>query len=159
MAGGTPEHGAIAANIIALLATQLRERPCRVFTSDVRIRVKATGLATYPDVTVICGAQQADPDDASGSTLLNPQVLVEVPSPSTDAYDRGEKLDHYKQIISLREIVLVAHEEQRVESWRRGDDDWAVEVVQETGTVLLRSLACRLPLSEVYRNPFALKGP
>jgi len=155
MAGGTPEHGAIAANLIALLAAQLRGRPCRVFTSDVRIRVRATGLATYPGVSVICGRQQTDPDDAKAATLVNPQMLVEVLSPSTEDYDRGEKLAHYKQIPSLQEIVLVAHEERRIELWRREGDHWILEVFRGGGTASLPSLGSELPLDEVYRNPLA----
>jgi Uma2 family endonuclease len=153
MAGGTPEHGALAANVIALLASQLRDRPCRIFTSDVRIRVKATGLATYPDVSVVCGKQKTDPDDPKGSTLINPSLIVEVLSPSTEDYDRGEKLAHYKQIPSLDEIVLVAHEERRLEIWRREGDHWTLHVGRGEETASVASLGCELPLADVYRNP------
>jgi Uma2 family endonuclease len=153
MAGGTPEHGALAANVIALLASQLRDRPCRIFTSDVRIRVKATGLATYPDVSVVCGKQQTDPDDPKGTTLVNPSLIVEVLSPSTEDYDRGETLAHYKQIPSLDEIVLVAHEEQRLEIWRREGDHWTLHVSRGEETASVASLGCELSLTEVYRNP------
>jgi Uma2 family endonuclease len=155
MAGGIPEYGALAASVIALIANQLRGRPCRVFTSDVRIRVRATGLATYPDVSVICGRQETDPDDLKGNTLINPTVLVEVLSSSTEDYDRGEKLAHYKQIPSVQEIVLVAHEEQRIELWRRESDHWMLAVARRDATAVLESLGCELPLSEVYRNPLA----
>src|SRR5690606_31274388 len=109
MAGGSPEHAAIAANIVALLVNQLAGRRCRVFSSDLRVRVKATGLATYPDVTVVCEQLELDPDDPKGHTVTNPKLLVEVLSPSTAEYDRGEKLDHYRQIESLEVILLVAH--------------------------------------------------
>jgi Uma2 family endonuclease len=153
MAGGTPEHGAIAANVIISLGGQLRGEPCRVFTSDVRIRVKATGLATYPDVSVVCGEQQSDPDDAGGNTLVNPRVVVEVLSPSTEEYDRGEKLAHYKQIPSLEEILLIAHEEPRLERWRREGDHWILEVVRGTGSATLTSIGAELPIAEIYRNP------
>jgi Uma2 family endonuclease len=153
MAGGSPEHGAIAANVIALLGTQLRARQCRVFTSDVRVRVPATGLATYPDVSVVCGRMQTDPQDPSGSTVLNPVVVVEVLSPSTEAYDRGEKLAHYQQMPALREIVLIAHDEQRVEIWHRQDDRWTLRTVGSDGTASLESIGCELPLAEIYRNP------
>jgi Uma2 family endonuclease len=153
MAGGTPDHGALAANVIALLASQLRDRPCRIFTSDVRIRVKATGLATYPDVSVVCGRQQTDPDDPKGSTLINPSLIVEVLSPSTEDYDRGEKLAHYKQIPSLDEVVLVAHEEPRLELWRREGDYWTLHVSRGEETASVASLGCELSLADVYRNP------
>jgi Uma2 family endonuclease len=154
MAGGSPDHGAVAANIIALLSNQLRSRPCRVFTSDVRIRVRATGLATYPDVSVVGGTQETDPEDFKHSTVINPCLLVEVLSPSTEDYDRGEKLAHYKQIASLQEVVLVAHEENRIEVWRRLQQDrWSLDVCRGEGTALLGSLGCELSLADVYRNP------
>jgi Uma2 family endonuclease len=153
MAGGTPEHGAVAANLIVLLGSQLRDRPCRVFTSDVRIRVKATGLGTYPDVSVVCGQLQTDPDDRKGNTVINPLVIVEVLSPSNEDYDRGEKLAHYKQIDSLREIVLVAHEEPRIEIWRREGERWLLHVARGDDLPRLESLGCDLSLAEVYRNP------
>jgi len=153
MAGGSPEHGAIAANVIVLLGSQLRDRPCRVFTSDVRIRVKATGLATYPDVSVVCGRQESDPDDRHGNTVINPRVVVEVLSPSTEDYDRGEKLAHYKQIPSLQEIVLVAHEERRIELWRREADHWILDVIRGEQSATIASIGCALTPREVYRNP------
>lgn len=155
MAGGSPEHGAIAANVIAMLGAALRDRPCRVFTSDVRVRVTATGLATYPDVSVVCGQLETDPADAKGHTVVNPVVVVEVLSPSTEDYDRGEKVAHYKQVASLREIVLVAHDEPRIELWRRDGDHWILEVVRGEGAAVLPSLGCELALADVYRNPLA----
>src|SRR6266704_1159431 len=90
MAGGTPEHGGICAKLIALLSNALTGRACRVFTSDVRVRVRATGLDTYPDASVMCGRPERDVED--GNALTNPLVLVEVTSPSTEAYDRGDRL-------------------------------------------------------------------
>src|SRR5687768_14245293 len=93
MAGGTPDHAAIAANVSALLVEQLRGRPCRLFGSGLRVRVKATGLGTYPDVSVVCDALELDPDDRTRTTVVNPKLIVEVLSPSTEEYDRGEKLD------------------------------------------------------------------
>lgn len=153
MAGGTPEHGAVCANLITLLSSQLRGRRCRVYTSDVRVRVKATGLATYPDVSVVCEELETDPDDAKGGTVTNPCLLVEVLSPSTEGYDRGEKLAHYKQIPSLREIVLVAHDERRAELWQRGGDHWSLTVASGREAVRLESLGCQLELDEVFRDP------
>lgn len=153
MAGGTPDHGAIAANVIALLSNQVRHRACRVFTSDVRIRVLATGLATYPDVSVVCGVQEHDPTDPKKNTVTNPCVLVKVLSPSTEAYDRGEKVAHYKQIPSVQEIVLVAHEERRIELWRRAGDHWVLDVIHGEEPAPIVSIGAELPLAEVYRNP------
>lgn len=153
MAGGSPDHGAVAANIIGLLAAQLRGHPCRVFTSDVRVRVKATGLATYPDVSVVCGSQETEKEDPKGNTLTNPRLVVEILSPSTEDYDRGEKLAHYKRIDALDHIVLVAHEERRIEIWRREGDHWRLDVARGDGMADLTALGCELPLQDVYRNP------
>lgn len=155
MAGGSPDHAGIAVNVSTTLANQLRGKPRRVFSSDLRVRVRETGLATYPDVSVVCGSLESDPDDASGQTVVNPIVIVEVLSPSTEDYDRGEKLAHYKSIPSLQEMVLVAHDQHRIELWRRAGDSWTLEVVSERGSVELRSVECRLELDEVYRDPLA----
>src|SRR5215831_14711660 len=117
MSGGSREHAAIAVNVSTLLNVALRGKPCAVHSPNLRIRVLDSGLETYPDVSVICGKPEIDPDDKHAVT--NPVVLVEVTSPSTEAYDRGEKLEHYKRIASLREIVLVSHREKLVEIIRR----------------------------------------
>jgi Uma2 family endonuclease len=150
MAGGSPEHAAIAANVIALLAVSLRGTPCRVFSADLRVRVKASGLSTYPDVTVVRGPLERDPDDPSGNTVINPTVVVEVLSPSTEDYDRGEKVAHYKQIASLQEIVLVAQDEQRLEIWRRQGDRWTLGIAAGSGRLHLASLAIDASVAEVY---------
>ncbi len=154
MAGGSPRHAAIAANVILVLAAALRERACQVYGSDLRVRVKATGLATYPDITVVCGTLQIDPDDPSGNTTINPTVLVEVLSPSTETYDRGEKLAHYKQIPSVQEIVLIAHGSAKIELWRRVQTGWTLEVACAGAERLrLTSLDCTIDLADVYRDP------
>lgn len=154
MAGGTLDLAAIAANVIGMLRARLRGRRCRVFTSDLRVRVEATGLGTYPDASVICDSIQLDPGDPKGHTVVNPTVLVEVLSPSTEVYDRGEKREHYQRIPSVREIVLVAHDARRIELWRRDGDTWLEHVV-ETGDLHLASLDCHLPLDEIYEDPLA----
>lgn len=152
MAGGTPDHAAIAVNVTTLLSNQLRGRPCRVYGSDLRIRVRATGLGTYPDASVICGKVQLDPDDDTKTTAVNPRLVVEVLSPATEAYDRGEKLEHYKKLPSLEEVVLVSHSSRRIEVWRREKRGWRCHRV-ETGVATLQSLDCELSIAEVYRNP------
>ena len=155
MAGGWPDHAAIAGNILTLLNNQLRDRRCRAYTSDLRIRVTATGLGTYPDACVICDELALDPEDPKGHTVTNPRVIVEVLSPSTEEYDRGQKLDHYRQIPSLEEVLLVAHDQQRVQVWRRDGERWSHTEVADDGAVELESLGCRLPLAEIYRDPLA----
>lgn len=155
MAGGSARHAAIAARIIALLATELRARPCEVFTSDLRIRVVETGLGTYPDASVVCGALELDPEDPKGHTITNPIVVVEVLSPSTEQYDRTEKREHYQSMPSLREIVLVAQDLRQVTVWRREGGAWKSHMTSESGVARLESIGCSLELGEIYRDPLA----
>jgi Uma2 family endonuclease len=156
MAGGSPDHAAVAANVVTLLGVQLAGKKCRVFTSDLRIRVKATGLGTYPDVSVVCDRLEIDPDDPKAQTATNPRVLVEVLSPSTEDYDRGEKLAHYQKVTSVEEIVLVAHDRREIEVVRREPDgSWSRHVVRDGGTAHLTSIGCDLPLADVLRDPLA----
>lgn len=156
MSGGTPEHAALCAAVVTLLGTGLREQPCRVYTADLRVRVKATGLGTYPDVSVVCHELELDPDDPKKHTVVNPRVIVEVLSPSTEAYDRGEKLAHYKQIPTLDELVFVAHDRREIEVVRRETDgSWSRHVAQDGERARLTSIACDLPVSAVYRDPLA----
>jgi Uma2 family endonuclease len=106
MARGSPDHAALVGAVIGILRGQLPPG-CRAFTSDLRVRIAATGLSTYPDVAVVCGRTERAPDDPLAVT--NPVLLVAVTSPSTEEYDRGEKLRHYKSLPSLREVLIVSH--------------------------------------------------
>ena len=142
MAGGTPEHAAIAAAIVAELGGQLRGRPCQVYSSDLRVRILATGLATYPDVTVVCGPSERDPD--SPTHVVNPSVVVEVMSPSTEAYDRGEKREHYQQVPSLQAVLLVAADGGSVERWTRSEAGWVRDEYGPGAVVPLPHLAVEL---------------
>lgn len=156
MAGGTPEHSALAAAVIRELGASLRGKPCRTFTSDLRVRVLDTGLTTYPDVSVVCGQIETAPDDEDAVT--NPVVLVEVLSEATEGYDRGAKAAHYRRIPSLREYVLVSQGEPRVEVQRRLDSGrWELLEARPGETIELSSLGVRLDVSAVYANPLA--GP
>ena len=155
MAGGSPEHAAVAMSVGAWLTGQLRGRPCRVFSSGLRLRVLETGLSTYADITVVCGPLETHPEDTKGHTVINPALVVEVLSPSTESYDRGEKLAHYKRMPSLREIVLVAHDERRVEVWRRTDAAWTLHVYRGEEAARLDTAGSDLPLEEVFRDPLA----
>jgi Uma2 family endonuclease len=151
MSGGSPEHSGLAANVIQLLAAQLVGKPCRVFTSDLRVRVLETGLAAHPDVSVICGSLERDPEDAN--TATNPVVVVEVLSPSTQRYDREEKAAHYRRIPSLQCYVLISQEEQRLEVFTRNlDGSWTLREAR-SGSVGLLPIACSLSVEDVYRNP------
>lgn len=156
MAGGTPEHAAVAMNVAASLHNALRGKPSRAYSSDLRVRVQATGLATYPDASIVCGPVKLDPEDPKGQTVVNPRLIVEILSPSTEDYDRGEKLGHYKQIASLAEIVLVAHDRRELEIVRREDDgSWSREIVRDDQVARLASIDCNLPVPEVYFDPLA----
>jgi Uma2 family endonuclease len=156
--GQRPSNGgARVANVSIALSVALRDKACRVHTAGLRVRVKATGLATYPDVTVICQRVDLDPDDAKGHTATNPKVVVEVLSPSTEAYDRGEKLAPYQRVASLEEVVLVAHDRHEVEVVRReADGSWSRHVASgDDAAVSLSSLGCEIPVGEIYRDPLA----
>lgn len=156
MAGGTPEHARLASAVTAALVGQLRGKPCAVYSSDARVRVVATGLDTYPDVTVVCGREARDAEDALA--LTNPIVLVEVTSDGTEEYDRGAKLEQYEQIPMLQEVVVVSHRESCIEVFRRGGGGaWGRSEARSGGVATLASIGCTLDVDEVYRNPFA--GP
>lgn len=149
MAGGTPEHAALAAAFIGLLFPQLRQGRCRALDADLRVRVRATGLATYPDVTVVCGPRERDPDDEHAVT--NPTLVVEVLSRSTEEYDRGDKFEHYKSVPSLRQYVLVSHRERTVEVWTRGEaGDFSCAVAHEGEVADLASIGARIDVRELY---------
>jgi Uma2 family endonuclease len=150
MAGGTPEHAAMAAEIIGQLREQLRNTDCRVFTSDLGVRVIATGLATYPDATVACGPTDRDPEKKTN--IINPRVLVEVTSDSTEDYDRGEKLLHYKQIPSLAAVVIVSHREPQIDVWSRANDssEWVQTTAAKGEHAKLPKLDCSLSVDAVW---------
>jgi Uma2 family endonuclease len=146
MAGGTPEHAALAAAVITLIGPQLRGGECRPYNSDLRVRTP-TGLTTYPDVTVICGRREIDGGDSLAVT--NPALIVEVLSRSTEEYDSGAKFEHYRSVPSLREYVLVSHRERSVEVRSREEDGWRTTVVRE-GAVVQLSVGARLDVRELY---------
>jgi Uma2 family endonuclease len=149
MAGGTPEHAALAAALSGLLFAQLRGGRCRVHDSDLRVRVPATGLATYPDVTVVCGPREVHAEDENA--VVNPSLLVEVLSPSTAAYDRGDKFEHYKRFASLRQYVLVSCSERCLEVWTRAaDGSWLKSELRGGDVADLSSIGARLGVDELY---------
>jgi Uma2 family endonuclease len=148
MAGGTPEHTALAAAVIVRLGRALDGGPCRVYTSDLKIRVRETGLCTYPDVSVVCGPREVDPESADAVT--NPTLLVEVTSKSTEEYDRGEKFDHYRRIPSLREYVVASHRAPEIEVHRREPDGRWTRRVARAGERLELVSACALEVSALY---------
>lgn len=153
MAGGTPEHAAFPLTISALLRPQLR-RGCRMFTSDLRVRMPQADVATYPHLTIICG----DPEHASDDELAftNPIVLIEVTSNSTEGYDGGKKVEFYKTIDSLREVLIVSHREAWFTLHRRGDKhSWSVLDARAGESVTLESVAATLSVDDVYNEVFS----
>jgi Uma2 family endonuclease len=147
MAGGTPEHAALAAAVIGLLFPQLRGRGCRAYDSDLRVRTRS-GLATYPDVTVVCGPTERDETDPQAVT--NPALIIEVLSRSTEEYDAGDKFEHYKTLPSLRQYVLVSHRERSLEVWTLGEDGrWHHATVRDTANL---SIGARLDVRELYES-------
>jgi Uma2 family endonuclease len=150
MSGASRKHNLIATNVAGELRQRLRERPCEVYQGDMRVRVSPTGLYTYPDVTVVCGEPEFE--DAEVDTLLNPKVLVEVLSPTTADYDRGGKFTHYRRLRSLHEYVLISQDRPLVEHYvRQGQDEWLLtEQSSLPDTLVLPSIQCQLPLSEIY---------
>jgi Uma2 family endonuclease len=142
-------HNLVVANIIAALYPQLLPRRCRVYPSDMRVRVTATGLYAYPDVIALCGEPHFA--DQLMDPLLNPNLIVEVLSPSTEAYDRGRKFEHYTMIESLREYLLVASDRVHADLYTRQADGWLLAAAgKPEDTIELRSVGGRLALSDVY---------
>ncbi|MFN7875374.1 MAG: Uma2 family endonuclease [Pirellula sp.] len=152
MAGGSPNHSLIAANVSGEARQLLKGGTCQVFNSDLRIKVCSSDLYTYPDATIVCGELQFD--DELRDTLLNPTVLFEVLSESTERYDRGRKSQHYRQIPSLKALVLVSQEEFRVEWYtRREDNIWLLQERTSLDQYLnLEPLGIQIPLTEIYRG-------
>lgn len=152
MAGGSPQHSLIAANFIREAGNALKGKPCAVFSSDLRVRVQPTGLYTYPDASIVCG--ELEFDDERQDTVINPTVIVEVLSDSTEKYDRGRKADHYRQVASLQELVLIAQDYSHVERFtRQTDGSWLFQEERDLSASLqLPSLGISLELAEIYRN-------
>jgi len=144
LAGGTRAHGRIALNIAILCDRLLTGSSCQVFTSDVRVQLSASRYV-YPDITISC--ESADWQD---NTIYDPRVVIEVLSPSTEAYDRGKKFAYYQQLASLQEYVLVSIQRQAVEVFTRTGNGWHYQLYGSGESVHLPGLAISLPLTDVY---------
>ncbi len=154
MAGGTPEHAALALAVGAELRSALKGKPCRVFSSDAAIYIETTALQTYPDVSVVCGELKTAAE--SRHAITNPIVIVEVLSESTEGYDRGVKSAHYRQLGSLRELVLIAQDAPRIEVQRKGESgQWEIWEARRGESIELKSLGVVLSVDAVYQNPIA----
>jgi len=152
MSGASANHNLVVGNAYAALHAQLRKRPCVIYPSDMRVKVRPSGLYTYPDISVVCGTPQFADDEHD--TLLNPTLLIEVLSPSTESYDRGKKFQNYRMLDSLQEYVLIAQDSTRIERYtRQADDEWLLKDVSQVEAVLeLPSIQCSLALADVYEK-------
>ena len=152
MPGGTESHSLIGSNLGRVLGNLLLNTPCVVYNSDMRVKVEVTGLYTYPDVSVVCGGTHFDDDRRD--TLLNPLVIVEVLSPSTERYDRGTKFHQYQKISSLQEYILISQEDFRVECFTRlPTGEWLLSSSSGLdATFHLSSLDLDIPLRDLYHK-------
>jgi len=150
MAGAKRNHNKIVGNLTGLVWQHLKGKDCEFYPSDMRVFVPKTGLYTYPDVVVVCGEPKFQ--DKVFDTLLNPTLLVEVLSETTESYDRGKKFQHYRSIESLEEYVLVSQDEARIEKYlKQGDGFWVLsEAVGLDSEIEFASIECRISLAEVY---------
>ncbi|MFN8496408.1 MAG: Uma2 family endonuclease [Anaerolineae bacterium] len=149
MAGASEQHNLITLNTAADLNLQFRGRGCRAYVNDMRVKVSPTGIYTYPDIVAVCGEPRFE--DSHTDTLINPSVIVEVLSPTTEAYDRGEKFAHYRRLDSLQEYVLVAQDKVRVEHYARQADGWLLtEISDLDGTLRLAAIDCAVSLRDIY---------
>ena len=149
MSGASRAHNVINLNLASSLNRQLSGGPCEAYVNDMRVKVSATGLYTYPD-TVVAGADR-EFEDAVVDTLLNPTVIAEVLSDSTEAYDRGDKFRQYQKLQSLREYVLVSQKRACVEHFLRQGNQWVLTSLEgPTDTLVLSTINCRVALREIY---------
>lgn len=151
IAGASQQHNLITTNVVRELSTQLRSQPCQTYSSDMRVKVSENGLYTYPDVVVVCGEPRFE--DGHRDTLLNPTVIIEVLSPSTEDYDRGRKFANYRRLESVTDYVLIAQDEIRVEHFVRQGEQWVLsEVNDPNGIIPLTSIGGSLTLRDIYEK-------
>lgn len=150
MAGASLSHARLVANLSRVLGNNLEDSPCEVLSTDMRVKVDATGLYTYPDVLVVCDSPELEDDQLD--TLLNPTVLIEVLSKSTESYDRGMKSKHYRTIPSLRSLLLVSQTEPFIERYDLGEENhWILtEISGMEATLEIPVIDCNLAMSEIY---------
>lgn len=151
MAGGSVPHGIIASALAVAVGKRLDGKNCRTVSSDVRIQVTSTGLYTYPDLAVLCGPPLVA--DRHSDTLLNPVVIAEVLSPSTESYDRGKKFEHYRTVPSLRHYILVSQNTMQVEVFTLDDGSLDLSVAAEPGDLVrLPAIGVEFPVEELYEG-------
>ena len=151
MSGASRSHNRITVDITIQLGNQLMDSECEVFANEMRVRTGPEISYFYPDVIVVCGEPRFADD--TFDTLLNPILVVEVLSPSTAAFDRGEKFEHYKQLASLQEYLLISQDSVRVEHYCRRETQWTRNILEHLeGVLSLASIECEVPLRAIYRR-------
>lgn len=152
LAGAKVNHILINGNINRELGNKLKDKPCKVFSNDLRVKISRTGLYTYPDLVIACGETKLE--DEEMDTLLNPTLIIEILSESTESYDRGKKFEHYRTLESLQEYVLVSQEKPKVEQFlKQPDGKWLYSEVNGINSVVqLFSIECEIDLKEIYHK-------
>jgi Uma2 family endonuclease len=152
MSGGTSDHSLITTNLMGIVWQQLKGKPCRAYESNMRLAILATGLRTYPDLSVYCAPLEYDPIDAKKTTATNPTAVFEVLSPTTESYDRGVKSESYRQISTLKSYVLVAQDRAHFEIHERQPDNvWGIREVSGLNALArLDVIGVEVPLADVY---------
>lgn len=162
MSGGSMEHSQIAINLGREISQRLKGSPCQVFESNLRSRIESSNRAVYPDLAIVCGPVELDTRDKSRGTIMNPRIVFEILSPSTERYDRTEKRDHYLTIPTLEAHVLIEQDRPRIEMLTRtSEGQWEVSVASGIDAVMkLSALGLEIPLREIYdRVVFPPRGP
>lgn len=152
LAGSSEAHNLILTNLLTSLNLQLRNRPCKVYPSDMRVKIPKTGLYTYPDVSIVCGTPQFD--DLKRDTLLNPLIVVEILSPSTERYDRGKKFQNYRTVATLQEYILVSQDDYHIEHYiNQNNGNWLLTSYDEINTSFyLKAIDCTLIFADIYNK-------
>ncbi|MEJ7619014.1 MAG: Uma2 family endonuclease [Pyrinomonadaceae bacterium] len=151
MAGASRTHNRIVTNVVTLLDNQLRQRPCNVYANDLRVKIPATGLYTYPDLVVTCGEEKFVDDKQD--VLLNPLAIIEVLSDSTEAYDRGRKFEQYRSIVSFQVYVLIAQDASRAEKYVKQEDGkfWLYSEVHGVDEIVtVEAIDCVMKIEDIY---------
>ncbi|KPV51081.1 hypothetical protein SE17_23260 [Kouleothrix aurantiaca] len=150
LTGSSEAHNLILTNIVMSLGTQLRKRACKVYPSDMRLKIPKTGLYTYPDVSIVCGMPQFD--DSKQDTLLDPIVVIEILSPSTERYDRGKKFQNYRTVNSLQEYLLVSQDDYHIDHYtNQNNGTWLLKTYSGKDAVLfVKAIDCTMLLDDVY---------
>jgi len=153
MTGGTIKHSALASRLNTALSNALAGRRCQVYSSDGRVRIVVANVSTYPDLTVVCGSLVTAPDDPNA--IINPVVLVEVLSDSTEGYDRGKKFERYRRLPSFQAYMLVSQDAPRIEVYQCQDGRWALTEAGAGESVTIDAISVTLDVDTIYADPLA----